>query len=286
MEPRLPLVHLRNTTLAHSLHLHDFRDERFDMARVFSHSSESDVIRFAYGEHLLRLTTLPEELRKVTGAHFQEFKAARDQGLDFEQTQLSVPEPIIALYRFRWQENKFVMTEELGESLLPIPKIYILESRVLLYTVEMSAVDGYCASSGARKATLLDDTLLLGFRKELYCSPLRRSMTRASSIELSVSSQRQQAQALPRKDQVTEQGNAAVISQERQPVEKDRLAVPDKQPVPVPDTQPVPVPDTQPVQEDRQPEQEDRKPVQDWRPEHYTSEKLRRERDDCSCVVS
>ena len=47
------------------------------MARIFPHNT--DIVRFAYGEHLLRPTTPIDEVQRATGPLFPAYKAARDQ---------------------------------------------------------------------------------------------------------------------------------------------------------------------------------------------------------------
>lgn len=205
------------------------------MARLFDHTSEADIVRFAYGEHLLRPTTPLEEVKRATGGLFADYKAAREQGSDFDPEVLDVPEPKVALHRLRRVGEDIEETQDVAESLLPVPRIYILEGCVLLYTVEMSVVDSYCPSTGERKTALLDDTMKLSMRAKLYSPPLKRNR---STIQ-------------PPMDVL--------------------------RPIPQPSL-PTPVPEP-PVEM----QETDTGPKEDWRPYHYASDSLKRERDDCAC---
>lgn len=153
-----------------------------------------------------------------------------------------MPEPKVALHRFRRVGEDIEETQEVAEDLLPVPRIYILEGCILLYTVEMSVVDSYCPSSGNRKTPMLNDVMLLSMRAKLYSPPLKR--TRSSIPNLVPS-------AIP------------------QP----------SLPTPVPETLPITRKPLLKVQDT------DNGPKEDWRPYHYTSDSLKRERDDCACKV-
>ena len=215
------------------------------MARLFDSPSEPDIVRFAYGEHLLRPTTPLEEVKRVTGGLFAAYKAARDQGGDFDPEVLDVPEPKVALHRFRRVGEEMEETQEVAESLLPVPRIYILEGCILLYTVEMSVVDRYCPTNGGRKTPMLNDTLLLSIRAKLYFPPRKRART---SI----------------------------------PLPPPPKLVPS--PIPQPSL-PTPVPETPAKTREPPLEVQDTGPKEDWRPYHYASESLQRERDDCACKL-
>lgn len=210
------------------------------MARVFQDCTEEEIVQYAYGEHLLRRTTPIEEVRRTTGDLFPAYKAARELGKDFNPELLEVPEPKVALHRLLNMGSEVEETQEVAEGLLPVPHVYILEGCVLLYTVEMSAVDGYCASTGARKTPLLSDTLLLSIRSKLYCPPLKRT-------------------------------HSTSLSSFSSPL----------QPQPAPAPLPAAVPKTrEPL---REVEATETGPREDWRPYHYASDTLKKERNDCSC---
>jgi len=203
------------------------------MARVFHNCTEKDIVRFAYREHLLRFTTPLEEVQRAVGPLFSAYKAAREQGSDFNPELLDVPEPKVALHRLSRVGSEIEETQEVAESLLPVPRVYILQSCVLLYTVEMTTVDGYIASTGARKPPSLGDAPLLSLRSKLYSPPLKRGRTTRLSF-------------LP-----------------------EPASVPPLQTVPHTGEPPRAVQETG--------------PKEDWRPYHYASDSLRRERDDCAC---
>ena len=163
-------------------------DPRFDMARIIAAEDPELAIKFAYLEHIVRittpadeakeaLTTLPSEmaeniqaLLEGKDALFQESLTVLEQNISAEDlSEMQVPE--VALHLEFVTLNKVTERDVFASGYNRLPHVYIgvLDDHcMILYSVAMTFVDGFSSVTGKQINPLFSDDMLASFATQLY----------------------------------------------------------------------------------------------------------------------
>ena len=161
---------------------------RYDMGRLINLEDPEFAIKFAYLEHIVRITTpaaeartaiqaLPSDLAEVMtalvdgkDALFQETFIVLEQNVSQDQlAQMEVPS--VALHLIFSSEEKVREREILASDAVQLPHIYIAvleEACAVLYSTHMTFVDGYNPVTGQQINPVLSTEMLETISKELY----------------------------------------------------------------------------------------------------------------------
>lgn len=161
---------------------------RFDMGRLITLEDPEFAIKFAYLEHIVRLTTpaeearaaisaLPAELAEVMNALvdgkdalFQEAFIVLEQSVTQDQlAQMEVPD--VALHLLFVGAEKVREREVLASGTGRLPHIYVAvldEACVVLYSTHMTFVDGFNPATGQQINPVISSEVLESIAQELY----------------------------------------------------------------------------------------------------------------------
>lgn len=161
---------------------------RFDMGRLITLEDPEFAIKFAYLEHIVRLTTptadaraairaLPSELAEVMtalvdgkDALFQESFIVLEQSITQDQlAQMEVPD--VALHLLFVGAEKVRERDVLASGTGRLPHIYVAvleEACVVLYTTHMTFVDGFNPATGQQINPVISSEMLETIAQELY----------------------------------------------------------------------------------------------------------------------
>lgn len=161
---------------------------RYDMGRLITLEDPEFAIKFAYLEHIVRITTPAEEARSailslptdlaevmtalVDGkdALFQEAFIVLEQNVSQDQlAQMEIPD--VALHLIFASEEKVRERDVIAPDAVRLPHIYIAvleEACAVLYSTHMTFVDGYNPATGQQINPVLSGEMLETISKELY----------------------------------------------------------------------------------------------------------------------
>lgn len=163
-------------------------DQRFDMGRLIPLEDPEFAIKFAFLEHLLRITTPEEEARRAVrglstelgeimtalldgkDSLFQEAFTILEQSISLEQlSEMSVPD--VALHLLFAGEEKVKEREVYATGVNPLPYVYVgvlREACIVMYTTSMTFLDGFNSTTSQQVNPVISHDLLTSMSREMY----------------------------------------------------------------------------------------------------------------------
>lgn len=189
--PRRPISELLDSSQGELSKLLD----KFDMFREISTRSPGDAVKFAYLEHIMRVSTPIEESKSAIKVMLKNQQAKllpliekRNEGLQdslhgldaiINRQDLNTIRPIIKSINYKWDGKRLNSeeNEQQGEGLLPICYVLTIDQiHYLLYTPNLTYVDGYDPFTGETKFPMIPDDMLKILSKSFYVLSKTKSM--------------------------------------------------------------------------------------------------------------
>ncbi|CAG9334359.1 unnamed protein product [Blepharisma stoltei] len=181
--PRRPLSELISSDQGELSKLLD----KFDMFREIVSRNSADSMKFAYLEHLLRISTPLEDSRSAIRAMLKNQQSKilpllekRNENLQdslhnleeiITSQDINTIRPVIKSTNYRWDGKKLLKDESDYQTEGRVPLCFTLaisQNYYILYTPNMTYVDGYDPFTGEKKIPLIPDEMLRIYSKGFY----------------------------------------------------------------------------------------------------------------------